>query len=543
LTRQGDPARTFAAACRHLFRHLHEPKELRKNPLVSSRFSDDLHGAAAIRSDAAIAAGIREAVRRCADSCLRRRLEGDQTAARCYTIIVDGDIGKISRTVLAKKLGLSERHYTRLQHDTRRKVAILFSAEVHAQISPSALIVEQANRLREISLLAGKGLPNEALVKADAIIEGGGSDCFIASVLALQGLLRYRYKGDVASAFGRLSSSQRIANRLADPAERLILQAEISLAKTEIDMGEGDVDQATTTAIATITTLGQVASSRNAEWLRLRGLVFASYGYLIMGRLCEAEFFLSQFEEGRRALRYAPVSEHMELAMLGATSLAEVGRYSEASRILAEAWIAARYNSLAIDITRLDALQSVFDLECGGIESATERLGEVCDALTESDRPDLRAQAYSYLARAQMRAHHPKAPSILANAQRALVLSHPGSSEWIAAKVAEAFSRVLLGDLEGAERAARAADDLAASGLNRRSRGSTLRELARVAHVRGHNRDAKHIIAAAIDAGYAVGKLQQTAMSLDLASQIYQRADYSREASALRNSLAFSGTA
>jgi hypothetical protein len=122
---------------------------------------------------------------------------------------------------------------------------------------------------------------------------------------------------------------------------------------------------------------------------------------------------------------------------------------------------------------------------------------------------------------------------ILGNARRALELSRAETSEWIGAKVAESFAKLMLLEVAEAECAARAADDAAVTTGDRVFRGSTLRELARVAHAQGRQRDAKRAIMASIESAYAVGKPQQTAQALDLAAQILQQPNYRNEASAI----------
>jgi hypothetical protein len=136
-----------------------------------------------------------------------------------------------------------------------------------------------------------------------------------------------------------------------------------------------------------------------------------------------------------------------------------------------------------------------------------------------------------------MREARPNPNKVLANARRVLTLAPPPSPEWIAGKAAEAFARVMLSDLVGAERSARDADDAAAATANQACRGYTLREVARVAAAQGQKRRAKRAIMAAIDASYACGKRQQTVQSLKLAAKILHEPAYAAEATAMQEAM------
>jgi hypothetical protein len=98
----------------------------------------------------------------------------------------------------------------------------------------------------------------------------------------------------------------------------------------------------------------------------------------------------------------------------------------------------------------------------------------------------------------------------------------------------------MLGDLTGAQRSACDADDAAAA-TAQACRGSTLREVARVAAAQGQKRHAKRAIMASIDASYASGKRQQTVQSLKLAAKILHERAYAAEATAMQETIALAG--
>ncbi|HEY2555389.1 MAG TPA: hypothetical protein VGI15_09060, partial [Candidatus Cybelea sp.] len=179
------PNLAFGAACRHLFRHLREPSELRRNPLAAAFFTHDLKGAARVRSDAVVAGAIRDAIRRCADRCLQSdRLEDEEHAVRQHRIIVEGDLDGTPRTVLADTLGLSTRHYTRLQHGIRRRIAVLLSSEMRQRenaFGRASLSIRMLPPLHQISVLVATGSTNAAAEQLHTITRQSGDDRLVAS--------------------------------------------------------------------------------------------------------------------------------------------------------------------------------------------------------------------------------------------------------------------------------------------------------------------------------------------------------------------------
>jgi hypothetical protein len=543
MTTRASPERSFDAACRHLFRHLREPEELRRNPLVSAHFSREIRGAARIRSDAAVASAIRETVRRCAAYCLEsERLEDEEIAMYRHAIVVQSDLEGIRRDHLAARLGISARHYTRLQRDIRRRIAIMLPPELNCgRDARTTSSVTTRSPLRQAAILAGSGSPSTALAQLASVARTSGNDCLAVGALCLQALIRQRYVGDVAGANAALAATRSLLQKSepGDPVQPFI-KAEIELAVAEVDIESGHYDHAVATSVRIAQTLAQTNDA--ATWLRLRALSFAAYCHFVMGKRKESLQFLRSALLDLGASKHAPPPDRVELLLWIAVVLAELGRSLDSSRILAEAWLAARQANLKLDVIRLDLLHAAIALECSAVTVAPERLSEICEESRQLECGNLCAQAHAYLARAQIRASRPRPTHILGNAQRVLDLSRSKTPLWIEGKVAESFARLMLRDVAGAERAARAADDAAATAGNRVGRGSALRELARVAHAQGRKRDAKRTIMAAVEAGYSAGKPQQTAQALELAAQIFRQPIYREEATVLRNALHLSGS-
>lgn len=533
MGKRATPDRSFDAACRHLFRHLREPSELRRNPLVSDYFTAVLTGTGRVRSDRAVAEGIRAAVRRCAERCLQAdRLQGEEAALVRYAIAVRGDVEGTDRTRLCTELGISARHYSRLQREIRHRMAILLAVDMKA--ARTATIAKAASPLDDIAVLAARGSTVDALASLASIVRDGP---LAASALRLQALIHQRYEGDAASASRSLAAAKTAMMLLpADDPSLAHVQADLELVAIETDLGSGQYDRAIARCTSILPSLRRVDELE--RWRLLRALSFAAYGNFVMGRRDASLSCLSELLAGFGASTYAPLPERLDLAFTAAVVLAEFDRHSDSSRMLTEGWLVARQGNLQLDAIQLDLMHTMIVLETGAVSAAVKRFSDICEEARLRSSPNLMAQAFMYLTRAQIRAPVPAARDILGNARRAESFARSGSAVWVHAKVAESFARLILNDVDGAERAARAADDAAATTGNRVSRGNTLRELARVAHAQGRQRDAKRAILGAIDEGYAVGRMNQTAQTLDLAAQILQQPSYRNEASALRNALA-----
>ena len=245
LTTRALPNRSFDAACRHFFRHLREPAELRRNPLVSAYFSQDLKAAARVRADAALAGAIRVAVYRHAELCFQSdRLEDEERAKQRYEI-VRADVDGIPRSLLAAKLGLSARQYTRLQHGIRRRVAVLLSAQMQHEMLAKTTPDRACPPLSEVVVLVGRGSTAAALERLSAIMKSG-DDSLTASALCLLAMIRQRYMGDFAGANDALAASRSILEKVAaSESSRPLINAEIELALIEMDVHRGRFDRAT----------------------------------------------------------------------------------------------------------------------------------------------------------------------------------------------------------------------------------------------------------------------------------------------------------
>jgi hypothetical protein len=101
-------SRTFNAAAKHLFRHLHDPHALRKNPLVGHLFREVTPPElASVLEDRIVLATIHKQVRVGSDRCRQAYAKpgNNERAARSHAIIIQQCLGKRSYERSRRNLG------------------------------------------------------------------------------------------------------------------------------------------------------------------------------------------------------------------------------------------------------------------------------------------------------------------------------------------------------------------------------------------------------------------------------------------------------
>lgn len=116
---------SFAVAARHLFRHVHDPHALRKNPLVRHFFEAPSKGATRT-ADERVALDrihrlIRQGTERCRDADLAAGME--ERAVRQHTIVIRQCLEGRSVQEVAQLLGISSAHCYRERREICQRVA------------------------------------------------------------------------------------------------------------------------------------------------------------------------------------------------------------------------------------------------------------------------------------------------------------------------------------------------------------------------------------------------------------------------------------
>jgi tetratricopeptide (TPR) repeat protein len=533
------PERSFEAATRHLFRHVWNPGELRRNPIVGGWFEDEpCADTASSRTDALIAEEIRSAVRRHADECFREDAAMEpQIALRRNAIIVDGDLGRMPSTRLAKRLGVSTRQYRRDQREIRRQIAVLLRARLPETLR-SAAPARDVTRdpLNRAAVLAGLGMPNEALAHIEDVVRTADHDEIIVSALCLRSAIFSRHLGDQIGARETLLAAQALCLRLASESyARVAAEAEVGLSFANLDAAFGRLAGALERLrVARELLAGAAEPDSRTPWLVARAASFHAYvSHLAGDDRSAAESLQISLQEYRAATEVLS-QDRAEFLIQTAIVLKAFGHLSEASRYLREAASIAQQNGLAVQRLLAELIFGNVALACGEERTSETLLSATCDEAERLGHTAIYSAAQLYLARCHLRRQSPKPARVLFNVEATLRFCPPGGPHWIDGKVTESLAKLLLGDLAAADESARQADEAAASGGCLVLRCSTLREAARVAHAQRRAGDAKDLITRAIDLAYSQRQMEQAAQAHEVAAMITRDGNHRMEAMALR---------
>jgi hypothetical protein len=239
-----EPRTSFAAAAKHLFRHLHDARALKKNPLVRAYFIRG-DGTASKARDAITLARIHADVRRAAEQCRDADFaEGhDERAMRQYAIVTIQCIERRPIAEVAAALGISHAHCYRERAAICRRVAR------HLAERDEAPVLEPFPAVDEFRFLADQtmhrlefGDERAILRQCDELVRGAPSPQEKIEAL--------RLSASVASGFGNLgtaraayAAAQAIWTEHLDSrpsAAREIARACIDLIALELALHEGD---------------------------------------------------------------------------------------------------------------------------------------------------------------------------------------------------------------------------------------------------------------------------------------------------------------
>jgi len=172
-----DSRASFAAAAKHLFRHLHDASALRKNPLVRGYFASG-DGLASKARDAGALARIHAAIRRGAERCRDADLvEGrDERAFRHYTIATLQCIERRSIRDVAATLGISYAQCYRERAAICRRVARYVAEHDDGPVFEQLPAVDEFRFLANQTLhRAESGEYAQILPQCDGLVRGAPS--------------------------------------------------------------------------------------------------------------------------------------------------------------------------------------------------------------------------------------------------------------------------------------------------------------------------------------------------------------------------------
>lgn len=193
---------SFTTAAKHLFRHLHEPRALRKNPLVRRYFEDaGVEGSGPARERAIlerIHARVREGADRSRDADLR---EGkDERALRQHAIVMQQCLARRPIANVAAELGISFGYCYQERAEICGRVARYVAEPDEA---PAIQYLPQLDEFRVLAdriVRAGSADPAAALVESAELIRVAPS--------AQEKVEALRIHGNVALHFGDVESAE-----------------------------------------------------------------------------------------------------------------------------------------------------------------------------------------------------------------------------------------------------------------------------------------------------------------------------------------------
>lgn len=294
MTAGGSADLSFDRAVKHLFRHLHETRALRDNPLVAHHFE---HSPATeisrIRDDRAAVERIHRLVRMGAESCRDRDIAAgdDRRAQRRFTIVTSLLEGlPIART--AERLEISFRHCYRERAAICRDVALYVRDHRETLSYATASPLDEFRRHLEIVRRTSATTRNKASFRTwDELIAAAPSIADRADAL--------RIAAEVAMERGhqqRAESALRTARELTptdqeavDPLLRLVAHAcadliefHLAYARTDLSTALGLAQRATSALEGAEVGRPHIAELR-AEGLYLLGMIHCNLGDLEAG--------------------------------------------------------------------------------------------------------------------------------------------------------------------------------------------------------------------------------------------------------------------
>jgi tetratricopeptide (TPR) repeat protein len=490
---------------------------------VAALFTTDQVDPARIRNDERVAEGIRASVRRLADALSRGRADETDIARRRYAIVVEGDLDRAPRKTLEKRLGVSSRQFTRDQRHLRNEIAAALRQENRTSVGPIPRTSDIAQTvLARCAVLAGVGMPAEALAQIDKITRTQNGQALVVSALCLRSSILSSYVGDHVGASAALTAARSACGHASDdPEAQAAAEVEVDLRLADFEANFGSLGGSLEWSGRATALLGFCeAPSGRITYLRAVAASYRAYAAELAGSIREAsEALRLSLHLYRQASGWLAHEEAEFLARTGVIFKA-IGQPTEASHYLREAVVTARRSGLAVQALSAELVLGNVTFDRGDLAGSYSLLS-ACSAEAERlGHAATRSGTHLSLARLHARAPKKQATRILTEVKLARRFCLPGGPHWIDSKISESFAQFLLGDLKSAEKTAREADDAAVCSGCIALRSGTLREVARVAHYERRTRDAKRSIRQAIEFAYTSGRMQYAAQAHELAATI-----------------------
>jgi tetratricopeptide (TPR) repeat protein len=241
-----DPRISFEVAAAHLFRHLHEPRHLKKNPLVQRFFRDPASGRFVHWQERVALERIHHVVREAAQSCRQAEEAAceHERALRQHTIVTLNLLEQRPLAEVARALGIS----TRQCYRERTEVCARIARRIRdASDAPAAAVVLDASdfRLRHAEFRAQLGDVTGALAEYDELAAKSPPRQRIAALC--ESATIFAWSAQLAAAARSLSTARGLFaadSRSMTPSDRRRAQANIDLAAAQLARSSGRYSEA-----------------------------------------------------------------------------------------------------------------------------------------------------------------------------------------------------------------------------------------------------------------------------------------------------------
>jgi len=387
-----DPNASFEVAAKHLFRHLHEPHALRRNPLVRRFFADATIGRFNGALKGEVLARIHELVRRGADHCRDSDVAAgkDERAFRQHTIIALQCLGQRPIRQVAAALGISYHHCYRLRADICRRIAHHISEQ-----NDSRATLDHLPEVDGWELLVSQTLRRAASWHEAAAFRAGG-ELFRAAQSTQQRIVALCAVVSVAIEFGNMeraneanSAAQALCNEHSPQnpsASWRATQSRLDVTGAQLAYMEGQKLKSLRLAQKAALRLEpiQLNASVHVRELYTESLYELGVGFWNIGEL---ERGIDYFDAAERSLRNAPTTSFL----LRARIMLILWRSRNFLLMASKTWYPSRQ--------RLDGLSTAFEqaYASGALFEAKDALVAIAQyhAFTGNDDETLRAGRFA----------------------------------------------------------------------------------------------------------------------------------------------------
>lgn len=534
MTTRANPASSFSSACRHLFRHLYEPEQLRQNPLVSWYFSPQ----GSEYDDENSAQAIRRTVRSYAEIWLKSASGGsrEDIAKRQYDVFTRSDLERVGRNALCAEFGLSYRQFCRDQAVIRDRIATMLAQRARIAIARYSAVSEQVGSaaLAQALQLDGFGKPCDALALLDDILQTSTDEVHKVEALRIQSGI-YLTLNRVERTEQLLDHATSVLARVHDRVLSARLACEIALVRADLFNARGHTSQAANHGDFALHLLDEALDGSDPHLGEVRARALASVAVHHRNESAMERAIALARRAIDLAKERADLSPRGKIGLLinagGVLSNVPL-EHAATYRLYRDALDTAREHGLIADVVLTETLIANKHLRCGRFEEA-RLIFEQCIPVAQRLQVNwLLAFAVQGLTDLGLITGTPRGEQLLKYATDSMNLAPEGSALWVKAKVAESLALLQAGDAAGALAAANDADEHIARNGALRYRTMTLRSRAIVYDQIGDHQTAVSIMQRSLKDGQAYSNEMphQLALTFEVAAKVLGNEAYALEA-------------